>query len=261
MSDDSDIDYDSDKNSSDDEHVPHKKITINIGGNNITIPTINNDIHGDDSEISDSESNDSVISDTEISDDSSIQLGGAEDDSENEVNNSDDEEKDIELKEDEIKEEVVKKPKNTEKKIVQIDLDPEDDDDDDYDDSYLKKFNNELTKNYIHEFHPECLNHNYDEIAKLTVVVRDSNNIIVDPLHKTIPFLTKYEKARILGQRAKQIETGAKPFVNVPENIIDSHIIAELELKEKRIPFIIRRPIPGGACEYWNLKDLENISF
>ena len=93
------------------------------------------------------------------------------------------------------------------------------------------------------------------------MVVRDSNNIIVDPLHKTIPFLTKYEKARILGQRAKQIETGAKPFVNVPENIIDSHIIAELELKEKRIPFIIRRPIPGGACEYWNLKDLENISF
>ena len=97
--------------------------------------------------------------------------------------------------------------------------------------------------------------------SKLTIVVRDSSNIIIDPLHKTIPFLTKYERARILGQRAKQIETGARPFVNVPENVIDSYVIAELELQQKRIPFIIRRPIPGGACEYWNLKDLEFISF
>ena len=106
-----------------------------------------------------------------------------------------------------------------------------------------------------------CLIHNYDEISKLTVVVRDSNNIIIDSLHRTIPFLTKYEKARILGQRAKQIEIGSRPFVSVPENVIDSYIIAELELQQKRIPFIIRRPIPGGACEYWNLKDLEVISF
>ena len=73
--------------------------------------------------------------------------------------------------------------------------------------------------------------------------------------------MTKYEKARILGQRAKQIECGAKPLVKVPENIVDGYIIAELELQQKRIPFIIRRPIPGGAFEYWNLKDLEIITF
>ena len=47
----------------------------------------------------------------------------------------------------------------------------------------------------------------------------------------------------------------------VPETIIDGYVIAELELKEKKIPFIIRRPIPGGGCEYWHLKDLEIISF
>ena len=157
-----------------------------------------------------------------------------------------------------------KKTKDTKnKKPIQITLhnDDDDDDDDDDDNLYLQKFDSDITKNYINEFHPECLIHNYDEITKLTIVVRDSNNIIIDPLHKTIPFLTKYEKARILGQRAKQIETGARPFVNVPENVIDSYVIAELELQQKRIPFIIRRPIPGGACEYWNLKDLEIISF
>jgi DNA-directed RNA polymerase subunit K/omega len=140
--------------------------------------------------------------------------------------------------------------------------DYEDDDDDDYqDDNYLQKFDKEITKDYIMDFHPECLNHNYDEIKALSKVTRDEFNIIIDPLHKTIPFLTKYEKARILGQRSKQIECGAKPLVKVPENIIDSYLIAELELEQKAMPFIIRRPIPSGGSEYWNLKDLEYISF
>ena len=33
--------------------------------------------------------------------------------------------------------------------------------------------------------------------------------------------------------------------------------LAKLELEEKRIPFIIRRPIANGSSEYWNIKDLE----
>ena len=136
-----------------------------------------------------------------------------------------------------------------------------DDNDDEQDDNYLQKFDKEITKNYIMNFHQECLNHNYDEIKALSKVTRDEFNIIIDPLHKTIPFLTKYEKTRILGQRSKQIECGAKPLVKVPENVIDSYLIAELELEQKAIPFIIRRPIPSGGSEYWNLKDLEMISF
>jgi DNA-directed RNA polymerase subunit K/omega len=159
------------------------------------------------------------------------------------------------------------KPVKPDKKQTTIQLDTEindydDDDDDDYqDDNYLQKFDKEITRDYIMDYHPECLNHNYDEIKALSKVTRDEFNIIIDPLHKTIPFLTKYEKARILGQRSKQIECGAKPLVKVPENIIDSYLIAELELEQKAIPFIIRRPIPSGGSEYWNLKDLEYISF
>jgi DNA-directed RNA polymerase subunit K/omega len=139
--------------------------------------------------------------------------------------------------------------------------DYEEDDEDEYDENYLQKFDSEVTKNYVNEFHPECLMHNYDEIAKMSVVIRNSDNIVIDPLHKTIPYLTKYEKARILGQRSKQIESGSKPFVKVPENIIDSYIIAELELREKKIPFIIKRPIPSGGSEYWKIVDLEIIDF
>jgi len=151
------------------------------------------------------------------------------------------------------------------KTIPQLGGSKEDDDDEDDDDDdnspYLQKFNAEINKNYIVDFHPECTINNYDEINALTFVVRDKNNNVVDEIHKTIPFLTKYERTRIIGQRAKQINSGAKAFVKVPENVIDGYLIAELELVQKRIPFIIRRPLPGGGCEYWNLKDLEIVSY
>jgi len=137
------------------------------------------------------------------------------------------------------------------------DADENNESEDDEDNQYLQKFNAEINRNYIVDFHPECSMHNYDEISVLSRIVRDKTNNIVDELHKTIPFLTKYERTRILGQRAKQLNSGAKAFIKVPENVIDGYLIAELELAEKRIPFIIRRPIPGGGCEYWSLRDLE----
>lgn len=152
-----------------------------------------------------------------------------------------------------------RKPKKT--ALVGGSLEESDEDDDDYQSPYLQKFNAEINKNYILDFHPECTINNYDEISLLTQVIRDKYNNIIDDLHKTIPFLTKYERTRVIGQRAKQINSGAKAFVKVPENVIDGYLVAELELMQKRIPFIIRRPTPGGGCEYWNLKDLEVIAF
>ena len=133
----------------------------------------------------------------------------------------------------------------------------DDDDDDDEDANYLQKFDTDLRENFIEKHHPEAKNHNFEEVKNLSRVVRNENGIIIDNLHKTLPFLTKYETARILGQRAKQLNSGAKTFVKVPPNIIDGYEIAKLELEEKKIPFIIKRPIPDGTCEYWNVSDLE----
>jgi len=262
-----DDEYHSDKsdsdNDSDIEQVASKKPLFNIAIKKV----INNydDSEPDDAD-SDEESDDgSVLINADVGDndeDDIEQIGGVGDDSEpddSDIDDSDDEEELNEEGEPIIKE--VKKSVKP-KKLVQMIVEDDDNDyDDEYDDNYLHKFDNDLIKNYVNEFHPECLNHNYDEITKLSVVSKNSDGIIIDPLHRTIPFLTKYERARILGQRAKQIETGAKPLVRVPENVVDGYIIAELELKEKKIPFIIRRPIPGGACEYWNLKDLEVIAY
>jgi DNA-directed RNA polymerases I, II, and III subunit RPABC2 len=72
---------------------------------------------------------------------------------------------------------------------------------------------------------------------------------------RTIPFLTKYEKARIIGKRAMQISKGSPPLVEIGD--LDSPIdIARKELMERKIPFIIRRPLPDGSYEDWRVDEL-----
>ena len=105
-----------------------------------------------------------------------------------------------------------------------------DDDNEDMYEDYLHKFDETTRKNIISDFHPELQSHNSDEIANMSVIVRDGNGTPIDPLHKTLPILTRYEKARALGERAKQINSGAKPFVKVDETIIDGYLIALKEL-------------------------------
>lgn len=188
-----------------------------------------------------------------------------DDDEENDDDVQEGGEPDSELEEGEMDEEAEKKAKKIKKvpakNVYKKPIDFVDDDEDDDGEQYLQKFDQNINDNYIVNFHPESILQNYDEILSMTKVSRNADGIIIDPLHRTIPYLTKYEKARILGQRAKQINSGAYPFVKVPENVIDGYIIAEMELKQKRIPFIIRRPLPNGGSEYWKVQDLEDISF
>ena len=141
-----------------------------------------------------------------------------------------------------------------------FDSDDESDSDLDEDEDgtqYLQKLDDSVREQTIANHHPELIIHNYDEVEALTTVVRDERGIIIDPLHRTLPFLSKYERTRILGERAKQINDGAKPFVASEPSVIDGYLIALKELEEKKLPFIIRRPLNNGASEYWKLKDLE----
>ena len=80
-----------------------------------------------------------------------------------------------------------------------------------------------------------------------------------DQNHKTYPFLNKYEATRIIGFRANQLSQGAQPFVDVPDHVTDVREIARMELAAKRLPFIIKRPLPDGTYEYWRLQDLLQI--
>ena len=177
-------------------------------------------------------------------------------------NNDDDEEDDFEVEEDDdVNNEDINilqdEPKNNNisENIKTFYLSDEDSDSDD--ENYLQKFQENINENIIEEFHPELKSHNYEEINNLSKVTRNQDGEIIDPLHRTLPFITKYEKARVIGERSKQINAGAKPMIPVEPNIIDGYLIALKEFQEKRTPFIIKRPLPNGGCEYWKLSDLE----
>ena len=72
----------------------------------------------------------------------------------------------------------------------------------------------------------------------------------------TTPFLTKYEKARVIGARALQISKNAPILVNIKDET-DPILIAEEELRAQKIPFIIRRFLPDGSYEDWAVKELK----
>ena len=135
--------------------------------------------------------------------------------------------------------------------------DDEDDECEDGDDDCLKKFNNSVKKDLISQYHPEMMEHNENEIKLMSTVVRNDEGRIIDNLHRSIPFVTKYEKARIIGERTRQLNSGAIPFIDVEPDIIDGYLIAVEEFNKKKIPFIVKRPLPSGKCEYWKLTDLE----
>ncbi len=135
--------------------------------------------------------------------------------------------------------------------------DDDDEDEDDDDDIYL--FDDNIENNIIENVHTMLKVNNMNDIRARSIITRDEKRRITDDLHKTIPILTKYEKAKILGIRAHQINSGCKVFVERNENEIDSYLLAERELYEKKMPFIIKRPLPSGNNEYWYVNDLELI--
>ena len=74
--------------------------------------------------------------------------------------------------------------------------------------------------------------------------------------YKTSHFLTKYEKTKILSERSQQLANGSLPLLKNPEVYSSVYEIALEELRQGKIPFIIRRPLSNGY-EYWKLEDLK----
>ena len=142
---------------------------------------------------------------------------------------------------------------------LNFDDDEDEDESDDENDGeeYFQKLKSDVRQNFAEVYHPESFSNNYDEIQTLSRVIRNSAGVIIDDLHRTIPFMNKYEKTRILGQRAKQLNEGAPPLIKIDSTVIDGYLIAVKELEQKKTPFIIRRPLPNGGSEYWRVQDLE----
>jgi DNA-directed RNA polymerase subunit K/omega len=112
--------------------------------------------------------------------------------------------------------------------------------------------------NTLYRHHPEAvLDYRESVIQKLPLKsVPPFSEEDIDKNHKSQPFLTQYEKTRILGFRTNQLAQGAKPFVAVPEYMKSTLEIARLELEQRRLPFLVKRPMPDGTFEYWKLSDL-----
>ena len=122
----------------------------------------------------------------------------------------------------------------------------------------------------LYQHHPECVLDYVEEVipkVSLSIIPAgpsntantenelDTNNK-VDYKHITYPFLTIYEKTKIIGMRANQLSQGAAPFIKVPDYVKNVTEIAKMELEQKRLPYIIKRPLPNGEYEYWRLADL-----
>jgi DNA-directed RNA polymerase subunit K/omega len=121
----------------------------------------------------------------------------------------------------------------------------------------MQKFDAQTRSEIITESHPETISHTTEEIQCLSKVTRDTYGDIVDELHQTTAILTKFERTRVVGLRTRQLNAGALPFIDVPRTIISNMVIALMELQQKKLPFIIQRPLSGGKFEYWRVNDLE----
>lgn len=79
----------------------------------------------------------------------------------------------------------------------------------------------------------------------------------------TLPYYTKYEQVTLIGTRAQQLAEGAKPLVSLDGmTTSDSRFVwnvAEKEILEHKLPFIIHRRLPNGVSEYWSAQELTMI--
>jgi len=103
--------------------------------------------------------------------------------------------------------------------------------------------------------HPEIWP-DYEETVLEKLVIRDAYPPVKDAAHATYPFLTVYERTKVLSLRSSQLARGAQPFIDVPEYLTDVYEVAKAELEAKRLPYILKRPLPDGNYEYWRLADL-----
>jgi DNA-directed RNA polymerase I, II, and III subunit RPABC2 len=76
---------------------------------------------------------------------------------------------------------------------------------------------------------------------------------------KTSPYLSRYERAKVISIRAQQLSIGKQPQIEVDITNINHLEIALQELKEKKIPNNIIRKLPDDTIEIWAVKDLINL--
>ena len=95
---------------------------------------------------------------------------------------------------------------------------------------------------------------NYTSIEDLNTFYQNYEEI--KKTYITKPILNKYERTKVISERAQQLANGGISFLQNPKDYPNVYEITIQELNQKKIPFIIRRPVPNGF-EYWKLEDFQ----
>jgi DNA-directed RNA polymerase I, II, and III subunit RPABC2 len=77
------------------------------------------------------------------------------------------------------------------------------------------------------------------------------------------PIMTKYEFNQVISLRTNQLSLGGEPFIKNEGDIrtnMDFRRIALEEMKQGKLPYIVKRQLPNGKNEYYRLKDLDIIA-
>ncbi|GAA5934378.1 hypothetical protein JCM21900_001801 [Sporobolomyces salmonicolor] len=122
---------------------------------------------------------------------------------------------------------------------------------DDYEGDNYDDYNPEAAADYLAQAE-------HEQQAADVVQVGEPNGAVPKEANKervTTPYMTKYERARILGTRALQISMNAPVLVPL-EGESDPLQIAMKELAAKKIPLVVRRFLPDGSYEDWLVSEL-----
>lgn len=96
--------------------------------------------------------------------------------------------------------------------------------------------------------------------SKKIDAMEDFNDIMrkYDPTkNRTKNILSKYERVKIIGLRSEQLQRGADPYVEFDASKdFNPREVATEELRQRKIPFMIKRQLPDGSFEYWRLDDM-----
>jgi DNA-directed RNA polymerase subunit K/omega len=123
----------------------------------------------------------------------------------------------------------------------------------------------EIIDEYGGEYDEESIDKEYDVLenpVQLKSDVEDSSSFMKNyesnkKNYNSSNVLSKYEKTRILCERAQQLEEGSQPYISNIERYNSSYTIALEEFNSRKIPYIIRRSVPhSNNFEYWKLKDM-----
>ena len=87
---------------------------------------------------------------------------------------------------------------------------------------------------------------NDKKIISYDDIIKKNKNI----KKKTVPFLNKFERARLIGVRIQQLSSGAQPKI-CTKGFNSIKDIVEEELIQRKIPLIIKRILPNGESEEW----------